>query len=143
MITHKPPYRYGSAHFRAIWDSAKLRLIIHDHQPGTPMNDSSAQILGSANATLGTDNALGQYIQALPEEAIARMHQPAPEAAKLMESNIMGMLGVLPSQAFDVAITTSKQDLGQWIASAMAYGYFLHTAEQRMALENTLPQLGL
>ena len=104
------------------------------------MNDPSASILSSANPSSSMDNPLAQYIQALPEEAIARMHQPAEEAAKLMEGNIMGMLGVLPSQAFDVTITTSKQNLGQLIASAMAYGYFLHTAEQRMALENTLSQ---
>ena len=105
------------------------------------MNDSSAQALGSMNTNLSIDNALAQYIQALPEEAVGRMHQPAEEAVKLMERNIMVMLGALPSEAFDMSITTSKENLGQLMASAMAYGYFLHTAEQRMALEKTLPQL--
>jgi Protein of unknown function (DUF760) len=105
------------------------------------MNDSSAQALGLTNASLGFDNALAQYIQALPEETVARMHQPADEAVKLMEDNIRGMLGVLPNEAFDISITTSKQNLGQLMASAMAYGYFLHTAEQRMALDKALPQL--
>ena len=105
------------------------------------MNDSSAQAQSSTSASFSIDNALAQYIQALPEEAVGRMHQPAAEAVKLMERNILGMLGALPSQAFEVNITTSKQNLGQLMASAMAYGYFLHTAEQRMALEKTLPQL--
>ena len=105
------------------------------------MNDSSAQALSSTNTSLGIDNALAQYIQALPEEAVRRLHQPADEAVKRMEGNIMGMLGALPSGAFDMSITTSKQNLGQLMASAMAYGYFLHTAKQRMALEKTLPQL--
>ena len=107
------------------------------------MNDSSAQAMSSTSASLGIDNALAQYIQALPEEAVGRMNQPAAEAVKLMEHNIMRMLGALPSEAFDMSITTSRQDLGQLMASAMAYGYFLHTAEQRMALEKTLPQLEL
>ena len=107
------------------------------------MNDSSAQALSSTNTSLGIDNALAQYIQALPEEAVRRMHQPADEAAEMMKGNIMGMLSVLPSEAFDMSITTSRQNLGQLMASAMAYGYFLHTAEQRMALEKTLPQLEL
>ena len=31
------------------------------------------------------------------------MHQPAAEAVKLMERNIMGMLGALPSEAFDMS----------------------------------------
>jgi Protein of unknown function (DUF760) len=107
------------------------------------MNDSSAQILGSADANFGTNNPLAQYIQSLPEEAIVRMHQPDPDAAKLIEGNIMGMLGALPSQLFDVNVTMSRQALGQLIGTAMVYGYFLHTAEQRMALEKTLPQLEL
>ena len=107
------------------------------------MNDSSAQAVSSTSASFGIDNALAHYIQALPEEAVGRMHQPAAEAVKLMEHNIIGMLGALPSEAFDMSITTSRQNLGQLMASAMAYGYFLHTAEQRMALEKTLPQLEL
>jgi Protein of unknown function (DUF760) len=104
------------------------------------MNDSSAQILGSDNFPFGSENSLAQYIQALPQEAVVRMHQPATDAAKLMEGNVVGMLGALPSQLFDVSITTNRQTLGQLMASAMVYGYFLRTAEQRMDLENTLPQ---
>jgi Protein of unknown function (DUF760) len=53
--------------------------------------------------------------------------------------NLIGMLGHLPSQAFDVNITTSREVLGQLMASAMSYGYFLYTAEQRMALERSFP----
>ncbi len=107
------------------------------------MNDSSTPILGSANFPANADNPLAQYIQALPQDAIARMHQPNTDSAKLMEGNVMGMLGALPGQFFDVNITTSRQALGQLMASAMVYGYFLHTAEQRMELENVLPQSDL
>lgn len=103
------------------------------------MNDSSAQILGSANSSFGMENSLAQFIQTLPEEVITRMHQPATDAAGMMEGNVMGMLGALPSQLFEVNITTNRQTLAQLMASAMAYGYFLHSAEQRMTLENTLP----
>ena len=103
------------------------------------MNDSHAQIIGSADAPFGSNNPLAQYIHALPEDAITRMHQPASDAAKLMQMNLIGMLGHLPSEAFDVNIMTSREMLGQLMASAMSYGYFLHTAEQRMALENSFP----
>ncbi|WP_404786999.1 DUF760 domain-containing protein [Altericista sp. CCNU0014] len=104
------------------------------------MNDSTPQTLGSFNNPFGTDNPLAQYIQSLPQDALVQMHQPAMDAAKLMEGNLMGLLGTLPSQHFDVAVTTSRESLGQLMASAMVYGYFLHTAEQRMALESALPQ---
>lgn len=104
------------------------------------MNNSTAQALGSFDAPFNMTNPLAEYIQSLPEDAIARMHQPDSDAAKLMQNNLIGMLGVLPSQHFDVSITTSREDLGQLMASAMAYGYFLHTAEQRMALEDRFPE---
>lgn len=103
------------------------------------MNDSSTPILGSPNASF-TSNPLAQFIQALPEDAIAKMLKPDADAVKLMESNIMGMLGALPSQLFETNITTDRHSLGQLMAVAMAYGYFLRSAEQRMALENMFPQ---
>jgi Protein of unknown function (DUF760) len=104
------------------------------------MNNSTTQSLGSFDSPFSMDNPLAKYIQSLPEDAIARMHQPAPDAAKFMQSNLLGMLGVLPGGGFDVQVSTSRENLGQLMASAMAYGYFLHVAEQRMALANTFSQ---
>ncbi len=104
------------------------------------MNHSTTQSLGSFNSPFSMDNPLAQYIQSLPEDAIARMSQPDSDAIKLMEGNLRGMLGVLPGQHFDVHVSTNRENLGQLMASAMAYGYFLHVAEQRMALENNFPQ---
>lgn len=81
---------------------------------------------------------LGQYIQSLHPEAIARLSEPSSEAAKVIESNIIGMLGTLPLEAFDVTITTSREYLGQLLVAAMIGGYFLHNAEQRLAFEQSV-----
>jgi hypothetical protein len=102
------------------------------------MSNSTTQSFDSFDSPFSMDNPLAEYIQSLPEDAIARMHQPDSDAAKLMEGNLRGILGVLPGQLFDVNIMTSRENLGQLMASAMAYGYFLHLAEQRMALENKI-----
>jgi Protein of unknown function (DUF760) len=104
------------------------------------MNNTTTQSLGSFDSPFGMDNPLAKYIQSLPEDAIARMSQPDLDAAKLMEGNLRGMLGVLPGGGFEVSISTSRENLGQLMALAMTYGYFLHVAEQRMALANTFPQ---
>ena len=45
------------------------------------------------------------------------------------------MLGNLPPEHFDVTISTSREQLGRLLASAMMSGYFLRNAEQRMNLE--------
>ncbi|MCM1982758.1 DUF760 domain-containing protein [Lyngbya confervoides] len=84
-------------------------------------------------------NELWQYVQTLEDSTIARLSQPAsPEVLQLMERNIQSILGILPSEHFEVVITTNREQLGQLLASAMLNGYFLKTVEQRMALENQI-----
>lgn len=81
---------------------------------------------------------LWQYVQSLNPETIAQLSKPSGEAVQVMERNIVGMLGTLPSEHFDVDITTTRENLGRLIASAMISGYLLHNAEQRMAFEKSL-----
>lgn len=82
-----------------------------------------------------SSNPLWQYIQSLDPQIAARLSQPSSEVAQVMESNILGMLGGLPPEHFDMEITTSKENLSQLLASAMLSGYFLHSAEQRLNFE--------
>lgn len=81
---------------------------------------------------------LWQYVQSLNPEMIAQLSKPSPSAVQVLERNITGMLGTLPSEHFGVTITTSREHLGRLLASAMMNGYFLHSAEQRMAFEQSL-----
>lgn len=84
-------------------------------------------------------NKLWQYVQSLSPETISQLSQPeSQEVFQVIERNIIGMLGGLPSEQFDVAISTSRENLGRLLASAMMSGYFLHKAEQRMTFENSL-----
>lgn len=80
-------------------------------------------------------NPLLQYLQTLGPERTLTLSQPSPEALQVMEQQVVGTLGNLPSQQFEVNITTSREQLGRLLASAMVSGYFLHKAEQRLALE--------
>jgi Protein of unknown function (DUF760) len=85
-----------------------------------------------------TDDRLWQYIQSMNPETMRQLSSPvSPGTAGVMERNIVGMLGSLPSGHFDMAITTSRENLGRLIAAAMVNGYFLRNAEQRMALEQS------
>jgi hypothetical protein len=80
---------------------------------------------------------LWQYVQALSPEAIAQLSRPTSgDVMQVMERNIIGLLGGLPSEGFDIAITTSRDDLGRLLASAMMSGYFIRNAEQRMAFDS-------
>lgn len=84
-------------------------------------------------------NWLWQYVQSMSPETVAQLSRPSsPEVFQVMESNIMGLLGNLPSEHFDVTITTNREHLGRLLASAMMSGYFLRNAEQRMAFEKSL-----
>ncbi|WP_375539685.1 DUF760 domain-containing protein [Oscillatoria sp. FACHB-1407] len=102
------------------------------------MNNTNqlSELFGS-NAESG--NLFLQYVQSMSPETIAQLSKPgSPEVFQVMERNIIGLLGGLPSEQFDVTITTSRESLGRLLASAMMSGYFLRNAEQRMAFEKTL-----
>jgi Protein of unknown function (DUF760) len=84
-------------------------------------------------------NPLWQYVQSMSPETAARLAKPdSQEVLQVMERNIIGMLGALPLEHFDVTVTTSRQQLGRLVASAMMSGYFLRNAEQRMHIEAAL-----
>jgi hypothetical protein len=84
---------------------------------------------------------LWQYVQSLSPDTIAHLSRPtSPEVMQVMERNIIGLLGGLPGEGFDVAITTNRDSLGRLLASAMMSGYFLRNAEQRLAFDKALDQ---
>ncbi|MEM8639659.1 MAG: DUF760 domain-containing protein [Cyanobacteria bacterium P01_G01_bin.54] len=84
-------------------------------------------------------NTLWQYVQNLSPEIIEQLSKPqSSEVFGVMERNIIGLLGTLPSDHFDVSITTNREHLGRLLASAIMSGYFLRNAEQRMHFEHSL-----
>jgi hypothetical protein len=86
-----------------------------------------------------TANLLWQYVQSLSPETVAQLSKPtSAEVFQVMENNIVGLLGNLPSEQFGVTVTTSRENLGRLLASAMISGYFLRNAEQRMTFEKSL-----
>lgn len=103
------------------------------------MNNSSNQISEFFNEESEASNSLWHYVQSLSPETITQLSKPSSsEAFQVMERNIVGMLGGLPSEDFNVTISTSRENLGRLLASAMISGYFLRNAEQRMVFEKTL-----
>lgn len=72
-------------------------------------------------------------------ETVAHLSKPgSQEVFQVMERNIIGLLGNLPSEHFGVTISTSRENFGRLLASAMISGYFLRNAEQRMDFEKSL-----
>jgi hypothetical protein len=100
-----------------------------------PLNRNSEFFKESAEES---SNLLWQYLQSMSPETIAHLSRPAsPEIFQVMERNIIGLLGSLPSEHFEISVTTSREHLGRLLASAMMSGYFLRNAEQRMTFEKS------
>ena len=98
-------------------------------------SDRPQSIFGSESDT----NNLWQYVQSLSPETIAQLSKPnSQEVVQVMERNIIGLLGNLPSEQFDVSISTSREHLGKLLASAIMSGYFIRNAEQRMTFEKSI-----
>lgn len=86
------------------------------------------------------NNLLWEYVQSMSPDTVSQLSKPnSQEVFQVMERNIVGLLGNLPSEQFNVSITTSRENLGKLLASAMISGYFLRNAEQRMTFEKSLP----
>ncbi|NJL83532.1 MAG: DUF760 domain-containing protein [Chloroflexaceae bacterium] len=87
----------------------------------------------------GAEAGLWQYVQSLSPDTVAQLSRPeSTEVFQVMERNIIGLLGNLPSEHFGVTISTNREQLGRLLASAMMSGYFLRNAEQRLNFEKSL-----
>lgn len=83
-------------------------------------------------------NLLWQYVQSMSPDTVSHLSKPtSQEVFQVMERNIVGLLGNIPSEQFNVNVTTSRENLGKLLASAMISGYFLRNAEQRMTFEKS------
>lgn len=99
-------------------------------------NDTNSGFIGGAAVN---GNSFMQYVQSMEPETIAQLSRPvSKDVMQAMEHNIIGMLGGLPTEGFDVSVTTSRENLGRLLASAMMGGYFLKSAEQRLAMEESI-----
>lgn len=90
------------------------------------------------------ENLLLQYLQQQRPETLEQIAQSAtPEVQQIIAQNVQGLLGVLPSDDFDVQVTTNRESIANLLASAMMTGYFLRQMEQRMELDVQLDDSGL
>ena len=103
------------------------------------MNQETNRSQGFFGDEASSVNGLWQYVQSLSPETIAQLSKPqSQEVFQMMERNIIGLLGNLPSEHFAISVSTSREHLGRLLASAMMSGYFLRNAEQRMTFEKSL-----
>ncbi|ACK65179.1 conserved hypothetical protein [Rippkaea orientalis PCC 8801] len=84
-------------------------------------------------------NTLIQYLQEQHPDTLTRIAQSAsPEIKQIITQNVQGLVGMLPSEDFNISITTDRENLANLLASAMMTGYFLSQMEQRKNLEINL-----
>ena len=97
------------------------------------------EFLATENNDPNDDNDLIQYLQKQSPEVLQRVAKSASEdIQEIIKHNVQGLLGMLPSDQFDVKITSSKDNIANLLSSAMMTGYFLRQMEQRKELEQTL-----
>lgn len=91
----------------------------------------------SDNAQEDRVNPLLKYLQSQSPEILSHVARSAsPEIKQIISHNVQGLVGMMPSEHFNVKISTDKDNLAGLLASAMMTGYFLRQMEQRMHLED-------
>jgi hypothetical protein len=92
--------------------------------------------IGELNSS---NNLLLDYLKNQSPETLAAVAQSvSPEAQQIISQNVQNLFGILPSQHFNVSITSDRENLAGLIGSAMMTGYFIHQMETRMQLDNSL-----
>ncbi|MGB3531961.1 MAG: DUF760 domain-containing protein [Microcoleaceae cyanobacterium] len=90
-----------------------------------------------------SENSLLDYLQHQHPEVLTYVAQSASsEVKEIISRNVQGLIGVLPTEDFDVQITTNRENLAGLLASAMMTGYFLSQMERRMHLDHNLSKTG-
>ncbi|WGV25086.1 DUF760 domain-containing protein [Halotia branconii] len=103
------------------------------------MSNPSNKVSEFFNSESETGNLLWQYVKSMSPDTVTQLSKPtSSEVLQVMERNIIGLLGNMPSEQFGVTVTTSRESLGRLLASAMMSGYFLRNAEQRLNFETAL-----
>ncbi|MEQ8962170.1 MAG: DUF760 domain-containing protein [Coleofasciculus sp. C2-GNP5-27] len=84
-------------------------------------------------------NQLLNYLQHQSPDVLSQVAKSAsPEIQQIISQNVQGLVGMLPSESFNVQVTTDRENLAGLLASAMMTGYFLRRMEQRMELEDNM-----
>lgn len=84
-------------------------------------------------------NLLLQYLKQQHPEVLEQVAQSAtPEVRQIITHNVQGLVGLLPTEDFNVQIITDRDNMANLLASAMMTGYFLRRMEQRMELDASL-----
>lgn len=90
----------------------------------------------SVDEELSDSNQLLTYLQHQSPDVLAQVARSVtPQVKEVISQNVQGLVGMLPSDGFNVKITTDRDDLAGLLASAMMTGYFLRQMEQRMEME--------
>jgi len=84
-------------------------------------------------------NLLLRYLKQQHPEVLEQVAQSAtPEVRQIITHNVQGLVGLLPTEDFNVQIITDRENMANLLASAMMTGYFLRRMEQRMELDASL-----
>ncbi|MDX2244194.1 MAG: DUF760 domain-containing protein [Leptolyngbyaceae cyanobacterium bins.302] len=101
-------------------------------------NSDSANFLNSDTEEEDV-NSLLKYLQLQSPEVLAQVAKSvSADVKQIITHNVQGLVGMLPSEAFNVKITTDRDNLANLLVSAMMTGYFLRQMEQRMHMEDIL-----
>lgn len=88
-------------------------------------------------------NLLLKYLKQQQPEILEQVAQSATqEVRQIIYQNVQGLVGMLPSEEFNMQIVTDRENMANLLASAMMTGYFLRRMEQRMELDATLNDSG-
>jgi len=126
--------------FWGSWDTPMAWIVKTHHESIVPRHyKTDGRGLVGLHVDDEAGNQLLQYLKHQSPEVLSRVAQAVtPEIKQIISQNVQGLIGVLPSDGFNVQVTTDRENLAGLLASAMMTGYFLRQMEQRMEMDASL-----
>ncbi|GKV43217.1 hypothetical protein SLEP1_g50534 [Rubroshorea leprosula] len=117
----------------------KLQTTVFSSSFNNSENSSAFGDAFSSNPTSSKKSALANLVQEIEPLDVSLIQKDVPPMTlDAMKRTISGMLGLLPSDRFQVCIEALWEPLSKLLVSSMMTGYTLRNAEYRLCLERNL-----
>ncbi|GLU09137.1 hypothetical protein SLE2022_260110 [Rubroshorea leprosula] len=117
----------------------KLQTTVFSSSFNNSENSSAFGDAFSSNPNSSKKSALANLVQEIEPLDVSLIQKDVPPMTlDAMKRTISGMLGLLPSDRFQVCIEALWEPLSKLLVSSMMTGYTLRNAEYRLCLERNL-----
>lgn len=142
-LSPRPSRTVPSAHF--VWSGGDTSSSADEpgEEDEKEMSGPRSRVGLGAGAGTEEDNLIFLAVRSLstgPDDREGLREQVSSAAVDAFQQTVVGVVGALPSDAFEITVTSDRNGMATLMHSAMCNGYALRSAEFRLVLNDMLSE---